>query len=299
MTEARDPLRLMDAENVDPALRAALRQVSCAEPSAAEVAALAERVGDALSGGSGGGSLFSQFVSQTSGLKLMAVVVAGGAALWGATQALPVDGRRDVTTTVSRAVEPAAAVQQAPLATDRHEAASNPLAVVGDRSAVPSEILPRVESLSAPLPLAAPAPERTPAARTAAFGRHDGQVRSARARITGAHAAASAAPTDERATREQPAAAEGDESELVLITRAQSALKLTPRRALELLERHDDLYPAGHFAEEREVLWIDALSQLGMARALEARAQRFLASYPSSIHVARVRGLLAGIKTAR
>jgi hypothetical protein len=113
-------------------------------------------------------------------------------------------------------------------------------------------------------------------------------------------APAPVAPTTPEAEspESQPAGASVPENEQTLISQAQRTLGARPARAIELLDRHETLYPDGQFAEEREVLWIDALSQLGMSKALSARGQRFLAAYPLSLHRARVKALLDAARSA-
>jgi hypothetical protein len=81
-------------------------------------------------------------------------------------------------------------------------------------------------------------------------------------------------------------------SELGLLRRSQTALGNMPRRALALAEEHRRIYPNGVFAQEREVLAIEALFQLHQREAAIARATRFLAEHADSPHVRRVRSLL-------
>ncbi len=77
--------------------------------------------------------------------------------------------------------------------------------------------------------------------------------------------------------------------ERALIGAARSARD--PRERLELLSRHLREFPAGGFAEEREVLWIQTLLQTGATEAGRRRADAFLLRYPESVHRRRVEAL--------
>jgi hypothetical protein len=82
------------------------------------------------------------------------------------------------------------------------------------------------------------------------------------------------------------------ERELVLLQRSQSALDRDPGAALALAEEHARDYPQGVFAQEREILAIEALLKLRQRPAALARADRFLQRHPESPHSTRVRALL-------
>jgi hypothetical protein len=104
-------------------------------------------------------------------------------------------------------------------------------------------------------------------------------------------------------TAAQPAgriapAASGPEAELDLVQRAQAALEHRPAATLALTEQHAQTYPRGIFAQEREVLAIEALLKLARRPAALARAEEFLARYPTSPHARRVRPLLERAEAA-
>ena len=88
------------------------------------------------------------------------------------------------------------------------------------------------------------------------------------------------------------AQAPSPERELVLLQRSQSALDRDPRAALALAEEHARDHPQGVFAQEREILAIEALLKLRQRPAALARADRFLQRHPESPHSTRVRALL-------
>ena len=97
-----------------------------------------------------------------------------------------------------------------------------------------------------------------------------------------------------------PAAAGTDpESELALLRRALGALEAQPRQSLELAAQHERDYAEGIFGQEREVIAIDALVALQRTGAAEARARRFLESYPRSAHAPRIRTLLGEEEQAK
>jgi hypothetical protein len=85
--------------------------------------------------------------------------------------------------------------------------------------------------------------------------------------------------------------------ELALLEQAQLALREAPNRALAATDLHAQRFPQSQYAQERELLAIDALTRLNDRERARAGAERFLARYPGSPHVRRVRELLASIVT--
>lgn len=79
------------------------------------------------------------------------------------------------------------------------------------------------------------------------------------------------------------------EAELVLLERSRASLDVDAALALELAEQHAKSYPQGVFAQEREMLAIEALLKLDRKPAARARAERFLSRYPDSPQAHRVR----------
>jgi hypothetical protein len=78
-----------------------------------------------------------------------------------------------------------------------------------------------------------------------------------------------------------------------LIERARRALATDPRRALMLTQEHQRRFPAGALGVERDVIAIEALARSGQTAEARRRALLFISSYPRSIHLPRVRALLA------
>ncbi|HEY3496085.1 MAG TPA: hypothetical protein VGK73_15410 [Polyangiaceae bacterium] len=85
------------------------------------------------------------------------------------------------------------------------------------------------------------------------------------------------------------------EDEFALLRRAQAVLERDPRKALVLAGDHERKFPGGAFAQEREVVAIDALLLLGRRAEAQARADRFHRQWPDSVHGRRV-DVLFGVR---
>lgn len=105
--------------------------------------------------------------------------------------------------------------------------------------------------------------------------------------------ALSAAPSGEPASS---ASGDEDETETHLLQRAQEALSAEPARALALAGDHAARFPKGSLSQEREVIAIGALVALGRAPEARARADAFLARFPTSAHRGRIEVLVPGLK---
>jgi hypothetical protein len=94
------------------------------------------------------------------------------------------------------------------------------------------------------------------------------------------------------ATRKRSAVAGvAQPDELTLIAQAQ-ALRGQGAALLRALAQHEKLYPQGMLAQEREVLAVEALIDMGKLTEAGRRADRLAAKYPASAHLPRLRGLL-------
>lgn len=82
------------------------------------------------------------------------------------------------------------------------------------------------------------------------------------------------------------------DAEMTLLGSAQAALSGAPAEALARCEEHARTYPGGAFADEREVLAVDALIRLGRRSEAEARAARFRVAHPGSAYLRRLDTLL-------
>lgn len=79
-----------------------------------------------------------------------------------------------------------------------------------------------------------------------------------------------------------------------LMRRAREAVGSNPAQALSLTQEHARRFPRGTLSQEREVIAIDALVQLGRSQEARARATAFLKFYPRSAHRARIEQLVGG-----
>jgi len=98
-------------------------------------------------------------------------------------------------------------------------------------------------------------------------------------------------PAAQRALVQPTAVAEPRPSELSLIQQAEAA-RGNSAEALAVLARHEQLYPSGALAQERDVLAVEMLLKAGNTAQARARAQRFEAAHPGSAHISRLRALL-------
>jgi len=97
-----------------------------------------------------------------------------------------------------------------------------------------------------------------------------------------------------RVTRaEHPGRTRHGADELALIARAQRSLASDPAAALALVEDNRRLLAQSSFAQEAEVIAVAALARLGRTDEAAARAARFVARFPDSVHAARMRRVAA------
>jgi hypothetical protein len=103
-----------------------------------------------------------------------------------------------------------------------------------------------------------------------------------------------AAPTTKRRIskrKDLPGPAADAAAELALLQRARRALAVAPATSLALTDEHARLYPQGAFAQERELIAIEALASTDRFAAI-ARARAFAARFPRSAHRERIEALL-------
>jgi hypothetical protein len=89
-----------------------------------------------------------------------------------------------------------------------------------------------------------------------------------------------------------PDAASRLREEALLVRSAERLLGSDPARALALTEERRRRFPAGALDQEADVVAIEALLKLGRRDAAAARASRFEARYPGSVHARRLRALI-------
>jgi hypothetical protein len=96
-------------------------------------------------------------------------------------------------------------------------------------------------------------------------------------------------------TAAAPVATSTLEQERQLLEPARTALaRGMTARALELLERHEREFASGLLAEERDALFVQALSVAGQASDAQTRASRFRTAYPDSLFLPVVERALRG-----
>jgi hypothetical protein len=81
-------------------------------------------------------------------------------------------------------------------------------------------------------------------------------------------------------------------TEVTLLQDAQDALRSMPAFALSLADQHAARFPAGALSQEREVIAIEALVNLGRMDEARARAARLFRSAPGTAYRPRVETLL-------
>ena len=93
----------------------------------------------------------------------------------------------------------------------------------------------------------------------------------------------------------QAGTALGDETEVHLLQRAQSALGADPSAALALTVEHTRRFAGGSLVQERELIAVSALLALGRTPEARGRADSLLARFPSSPYRGRLESLGLGI----
>lgn len=77
-------------------------------------------------------------------------------------------------------------------------------------------------------------------------------------------------------------------AELRLLAPARQLVAAQPARALELAKEHARAFPRGVFAEERQVLVVEALARTGERAQAQGEAREFTKRYPHSTYLDRV-----------
>jgi hypothetical protein len=160
----------------------------------------------------------------------------------------------------------------------RHPAAtSHSVVQPAPHVAAPEVVRSEASQAPAPAPVVA-APEPLPAPR--------------RTHRAGRPRAQAVARGQLEATEQAPPVAPDPPAEMALLWRARDALERNPGTTLDLAEQHERAFHDAVFAQEREVLAIEALLKLRRTAPALDRAQRFLQTYPDSAHAERLRSLL-------
>ena len=89
-----------------------------------------------------------------------------------------------------------------------------------------------------------------------------------------------------------PASSDAAPNEAALLLKARQRLLTQPAETLAMTQQAARLFPNGAFAEEREVLAIEALVRLGRSAEARRELDSFGQRFPSSLHVARLTALV-------
>ncbi len=92
----------------------------------------------------------------------------------------------------------------------------------------------------------------------------------------------------------EPARAASPGAEAVLLEKARAALPARPAEALRIAQEHARRFRRGVLVEEREVIAIEALKQLGRKAEAEKRAAQFERNYRGSVHQNKIGGSAGG-----
>lgn len=110
---------------------------------------------------------------------------------------------------------------------------------------------------------------------------HDGQLEASAAPRR--RAASPPRPAPQARVPESPTDSDALSRESALLARAQAALgRRAPHLAIAALREHDQRFQNGQLREERDALWVSALSAAGDREAAARRAAQFRARYPYS-----------------
>ncbi len=153
---------------------------------------------------------------------------------------------------------------------------------------------PRRAPVAAPLPASAPEPSRQAVLAPLPLAP---KPASKPARVFQKPVGALGQPSEEQPTAQPPPAPPSMDSSLAaeraLIAQARSALqRRAPEDALVALRSHATEFPAGHLAEEREALRVQALVATGYRAAAERAAAEFERKYPQSLMMPAVQAAL-------
>ncbi|MEM9073534.1 MAG: hypothetical protein AAGE52_33900 [Myxococcota bacterium] len=266
-----DPQRLAELEDE---LAEMLQEARAVRPSDAEVALVAQGLPP---GGPGGGPGFAM----------------GGAGKWAAA-AVALLGVGIAAWLVTRGGEPFEAQKASPSPAGEEFAE-----VVIETPSTPDETIAQLATVETPAeerPAArVPRRRRTPVARRDDRNEEPAMEESTAMEEPTAVEGSTAMedPTAMDPTETENASDPQGPTELALLDRARALLRRSPGDALQLANAHQASFPRGSFAEERELIAVEALVRLGRRPDAEARSQRFRRRWPSSVHASRISAILA------
>jgi hypothetical protein len=281
----------MASANTDPKLREALRAINTDAPDVAALTAFADAVERAVREGATTSGAAARASGRSFASKLALASVISGTLAYAVLQRANVNERP--ATAAATQTAPTANLPSPPLKRSAvHPRSDKPAAVSG--------VLPEATALPVVEPAVRPPVSREMVPEsTAGLVRSRGLAHATRRapRTSGAVAgtaepASTLSPSQQRETLEP----EPPPSELSMLETAQRALLHDPQRVLEVLDQHRSAFPRGRFAQERDVLMLEALQQLHDTAALRTGAREFMQRYPRSPHRSRVEKLIEDLR---
>lgn len=266
----KDPPRLLDSLEGGGDLKAMLAAGKSETPDDARMLVLAAKIG--IAGGLGGaGAAGAAGAGGAAGASAGAGAGAGAKVAAGAASAVKIGLAAKIVGAVAIAGAVGGGAVAVHRAANTASSATPPAGMIAQPSAtttarptsVPANPAPTDTSLAIADPFASAAPSAATSART---------VKSA---------APSASAEDN-----SPSA------ELALLEKAQDALRSRPAEALTLTNEHARRFPKGSYAQEREVIAIEALAKTGRTAEARARADRFKRAFPGSASIRRIDAIL-------
>jgi hypothetical protein len=281
MKHDSDPIRLLSESDVPGDLRLGLTRMQGALPSAAQIEALAAKLG--VSSAPTAPMLLGKaapLLKIAGGLGLLAAAAFGVVKFDAGTPAAQPERRAEpVAFTRSSASAPANQDFSRRSEKPRPRPAPAPLEAGSERASglepVPSENAPGT-----------PVIERQVKSSTAPVSNDSRKAE----RLAGSSARTQLpAPAGTVASAANPVRGSAvRQSETELLADARAALDRSPGLALTLTEQHRREFPSGAFAQERELIALTALTRLGRGDDARARAERFRRNYPSSAYMRQV-----------
>ncbi len=130
----------------------------------------------------------------------------------------------------------------------------------------------------------APAAEEVPDVAPKEVGAEEPTPEPTEPAAEGDDPATEQAPTLSDPSKQTSAHKKQAPSEVSLLKAAQRALRDDPARAMSLVRQHQQLYPSGQLIQEREVIRIKALEQLGRQKEANQAEKKFEQNFPDSAH---------------
>jgi len=251
----------------EPALKALFAEAQSYTPSSAELASLGAKVTASVGGGVAVGTPAGLAIKAGLSLKLIAALGLIGA------------GGLYLASSEPSALRGEEAVISEP-------SAPEPVAAESPAGEVDDEVEARRPTGAVAVPTPTPSKTRPPESRRRRMPNHRAPDVAPSVEPTDVPAVVPSGEADPRVPEARPTESE-------ILQRAQAALRERPLEALGLARTHQEVYPGGVLSQERDLIIIDALERAGRHDRARSRAEGFIARYPNSAHVVRLRQLLS------